>query len=82
MLSQNFLVASDFDKVAGTAIYYLQYYYMSFLRIIEKVAGGSHGSNLPYRRPPTLVDNSDSDNGSVSTRQQAIRCQVTQFMAA
>ena len=28
MLSLEILVASDFDKVAGTAIYYLQYYYM------------------------------------------------------
>ena len=28
VLSIEILVASDFDKVAGTAIYYLQYYYM------------------------------------------------------
>ena len=30
MLSLEILIASDFDKVAGTAIYYLQYYYMHF----------------------------------------------------
>ena len=28
VLSLEILVASDFDEVAGTAIYYLQYYYM------------------------------------------------------
>ena len=27
-LSLEILVACDFDKVAGTAIYYLQYYHM------------------------------------------------------
>ena len=30
VLSLEILVASDFDKVAGTAIYYLQYYYVIF----------------------------------------------------
>ena len=48
MLSIEILVASGFDKVAGTAIYYLQYHYMYFLRIIGEVAGGSHGSNPRY----------------------------------
>ena len=57
MLSLEILATSDFDKIAGTAIYYLQCYYMSFLRIIMKVAGGSHGSNRRYRRLPALVDN-------------------------
>ena len=28
VVSLEVLVASDFDKVAGTAIYYLQYYYI------------------------------------------------------
>ena len=28
VLSLEILAASDFDKVAGTAIYYLQYYYI------------------------------------------------------
>ena len=46
VLSLEILVASDFDKVAGTAIYYLQYYYMWFLRITGKVAGGPHGSTV------------------------------------
>ena len=57
VLSLQILVASDFDKVAGEAIYYIQYYYMSFLRIIGRVAWGSNGSNLRYCRPPMLVDN-------------------------
>ena len=55
-MSLEILVASDFDKVAWTAIYYLQYYYMQFSRIIGKVAGRSHGSNRRYLRPPPLVD--------------------------
>ena len=57
MLSLENFVASDFDKVAGTATYYLQYYYMYFLRIIGKVASRSHGSNRQYRRLPPLLDN-------------------------
>ena len=67
VLSLAISVASDFDKVAGTATYYLQYYYMWYLRIIGKVAGGSHGSNHRYRRPPPLVDNTHYDNIYFST---------------
>ena len=59
MLSLEILVASDFDKVAGTAIYYIQYYHMWFLRIIGKVAGRSHGSNCRYRQLPRLGDNTE-----------------------
>ena len=57
MFSLEILEASDFDKVAGTAVYYLQYYHMYFVNIVGKVAGRSHGSNRRYRRPPTLVGN-------------------------
>ena len=69
VLSLEILVACDFDKVAGTAIYYLQHYYMWFIRIIGKVAGGSHGTNQWYRRLATLVDNtaqrdSNAENAS------------------
>ena len=32
VLSLEILVASDFDNVAGTAIYYLQYYYISIFK--------------------------------------------------
>ena len=58
VLSLKILVASDFDKVAGTAIFYLQIIICNFLRIIWKVAGGSRGSYWRYRGSPTPVVNS------------------------